>query len=83
MENETPQQVIDRLSALIDHRKPDEYSEMIVNQADIMHLTESERQQFHDAKMALPSRDDSAQAARDRNLACVKLRRELKARPSV
>lgn len=82
MENETPQQVVARLSKLIDDRKPDDYSEMLVNQADIMYLTELERQQSHDAKMALPSRDDSAQAARDRNLARVKLRRELKGRPS-
>ncbi|MBE0470421.1 MAG: hypothetical protein IBX55_13060 [Methyloprofundus sp.] len=80
MLKETPQKVIYRLNALIDDRKPDDYSEMLVNQADIMYLTEPERQQFHDAKMALPSREDSARAAKDRNLARVKLRRELKTR---
>ena len=70
------QQTIKRLSALIDARKPKEYSEMLENQCDIFLLTEAERVEFHVAKMLLPGRDQNAQAARARNLA----RRDLKKR---
>lgn len=75
MNKETPQQIIERLHMAIEERKPAEYSEMITDQADVMYLNEAEREEFNNAKLALPNQAQEAYAARARNLARVNLRR--------
>lgn len=71
--NERLIKTIDRLTRLIEKRKPKGYCEMLVNQADVMYLDSDERQQLHDARMAMQT--DSAEDARLRNIARRALRK--------
>lgn len=64
---ETPEQTINRLSSLIEERKPKGYSEMTVNLSEVSYLTELEREELHSAKMSLPTSSELASLAKQRN----------------
>jgi len=76
--SESPEQVIARLNKVIDERKPNDYSEMIENMADVFYLTEAERAEIHNARMALPTHGSLAEAAKERIKERIALRKSKK-----
>ena len=73
---ETNEQTINRLTQLIEDRKPKEYNEMNGDISDVMYLNNSERQQLHEAKQSTAK--TSASDAKARNAERIAKRNERK-----